>query len=66
MTIERIKELLKIANGVIYRGTFYDIGTYDKVKSEVRMHATGDGFIVSVDELAEDADIAFYKYAEIQ
>ncbi len=65
MTIERIKELLEIAEGVNYFGTYYDISTYDKVKSEVRMHVTGDDYVVSVDELAEDADIAFYRWEKI-
>jgi hypothetical protein len=66
MTIERIKELLEIAEGVNYFGTYYDISTYDKSKSEVRMHVTGEDYIVSVDELAEDADIAFYRCEKIE
>jgi hypothetical protein len=66
MTIERIKELLEIAAGVSYFDTYYDISTYDKSKSEVRMHAAGEDYIVSVDELAEDTDIAFYRWEKIE
>lgn len=66
MPVERIKELLEIAEGVNYFGTYYDISTYDKSKSEVRMHATGDDYIVSVDELVADADITFYRWEKIE
>jgi hypothetical protein len=66
MTIERIKELLEIAHGVNYFGTYYDISTYDRSKSEVRIHATGDDYVVSVDELAEDTDITFYRWEKIE
>ena len=66
MTIERIKEILKIAEGVNYFGAYYDIGIYDECRSEVRLYDTDDDYIVSVDELAEDADIAFYRLEKIE
>jgi hypothetical protein len=66
MTIDRIKELLEISEGVKYLDTFYDISTYDKSKSEVMIHVAGVDYIVSVDELAKDPDIAFYRWEKIE
>ena len=66
MTIERIKELLEIVEGVNYFDTYYNILTYDKSKSEVWLHAAGEDYIVSVDKLAEDTDIAFYRWEKVE